>query len=311
MKSVEVKHVPILKDDIVQALVEPFARVSSDSPACWLVDCTFGGGGHTDAFLQAFDSSPALRRHRILALDQDAEAVARGRSRFHSAIELGRLEILQGNFGDAAQLVEQRSVLGLLADLGFSSDQLEDPDRGLSFHRDGPLDMRLNPDQGRSCLELLQQISEFDLERILRELGEERFSKRIAAFLMESRRRGELPTTTKALVDLIVRATPKHARHGKIHVATRTFQALRIAVNRELEVLDQLLQDVLPKVLPSGRIAVISFHSLEDRRVKNQFKNKELFHPLTKKPIEAGLAELEVNPRARSAKLRIAERLPK
>jgi 16S rRNA (cytosine1402-N4)-methyltransferase len=309
MNFVEVKHVPILADEIVNSLVQPFSRLSEDSPSCWLVDCTFGGGGHTALFLKAFETSPALRRHHILALDQDPVAVSRGRVRFKEAIQAGRLEIIQQNFGDAGDLLAQRPVLGLLADLGFSSDQLEDRSRGLSFQWDGPLDMRLNPEQGRSCLDLLRQISEFELEKILRELGEERFSKRIAAGLIESRRRGELPETTKGLVDLVVRATPKHSRHGKIHVATRTFQALRIAVNQEMEVLDRLLEEVVPKVIPGGRVAVISFHSLEDRKVKNLFKGKGLFHPLTKKPIEAKEDELFVNPRARSAKLRIAERL--
>ncbi len=309
MSSSEVKHVPILKDVIVQSLIEPFKLLSSDAPSCWLVDCTFGGGGHTGAFLKAFEDSTEFRRHSILALDQDPEAVERGKIRFKDAIAAGRLEILQRNFSEAGELLEQRPVLGLLADLGFSSDQLEDRNRGLSFQWEGPLDMRLNPTQGRSCLELLKQVSEFELEQILREFGEERFSKRIAAFLVESRRRGELPKTTKGLVDLVVRATPHHARHGKIHVATRTFQALRIAVNEEMEVLDRLLDSVIPRIRPGGRAAVISFHSLEDRKVKNQFKNQDLFRALTKKPIEANDEELSVNPRSRSAKLRIAERL--
>ncbi len=310
MSFPEVKHVPILAQEIVQSLVEPFSQSSLDSPSCWLVDCTFGGGGHTASFLKAFEATPALRRHRILALDQDPEAVQRGKLRFQEEIRAGKLEILQENFGNAGHLLAQRPVLGLLADLGFSSDQLEDRSRGLSFQWEGPLDMRLNPTQGRSCLELLQQSSELELEKILRELGEERFARRIAASMVESRRRGQLPQTTKDLVDLVVRATPPYARHGKIHVATRTFQALRIAVNEEMEMLDRLLQDVVTRVLPCGRAAIISFHSLEDRKVKNQFKNKDFFHALTKKPIEANEDELRVNPRARSAKLRIAERLP-
>lgn len=308
MSSPEVKHVPILKEAIVESLIEPFQSLSPDASPHWIVDCTLGGGGHTAAFLSALEKTPHLRRHRVLALDQDPEAVHRGRVRFQEAIERGSLEIVHTNFADAATLLEQRPVFGLLADLGFSSDQLEDRDRGLSFQWDGPLDMRLNPTQGRSCFELLQQTSESELEEILRELGEERFARRIASVIVESRRKGQLPRTTKELVDLVVRATPRHARHGKIHVATRTFQALRIAVNGELEVLDQLLTQVVPKVLPGGRVAVISFHSLEDRRVKNRFKDRELFHALTRKPIEANDEECKLNPRARSAKLRIAER---
>jgi 16S rRNA (cytosine1402-N4)-methyltransferase len=273
-------------------------------------------------FLKAFETSPALRRHHILALDQDPVAVSRGRVRFKEAIQAGRLEIIQQNFGDAGDLLAQRPVLGLLADLGFSSDQLEDRSRGLSFQWDGPLDMRLNPEQGRSCLDLLRQISEFELEKILRELGEERFSKRIAAGLIESRRRGELPETTKGLVDLVVRATPKHSRHGKIHVATRTFQALRIAVNQEMEVLDRLLEEVVPKVIPGGRVAVISFHSLEDRIVKqfiakhskDEYDRRTPFAPPKPMRLRAGgrtrpsAKEIGINPRSRSAIMRVAFR---
>jgi 16S rRNA (cytosine1402-N4)-methyltransferase len=309
MSSNEVKHVPILKNEIVQSLIEPFLSASDSLPPQWFVDCTFGGGGHTQAMLEAFQSAQGLRRHRVLAFDQDPQAVARGRERFQEAIQAGRLEIVQSNFAYAAEWVGARPVLGLLADLGFSSDQLEDRERGLSFQWEGPLDMRLDPTQGMSCLTLLQQSSEVELEKILREWGEERFSRRIAAAMIQSRRQGKLPKTTKELVDLIVRSVPAHARHGKIHVATRTFQALRIAVNSELDVLDQLLEQVLPRVQAGGRIAVMSFHSLEDRRVKQVFKNETLYQPLTKKPIEACDEEVHANPRARSAKLRIAERV--
>jgi 16S rRNA (cytosine1402-N4)-methyltransferase len=308
MNFSDVKHVPILPEVIVQSLIDPFLKLPASAPAHWLVDCTLGGGGHTACFLNAFQSSDTLRKHRILALDQDPEAVQRAEVRFHRERELGHIEFVNRNFADASALIEGRPVLGLLADLGFSSDQLEDRNRGLSFQWDGPLDMRLSPTQQRSCLELLQGVSEFELEKILREYGEERFSKRIAAVLIDRRARGLLPKTTKELVDVVVQATPRHARHGRIHVATRTFQALRIAVNQELEALEGLLRDVVPHVLPGGRVAILSFHSLEDRQVKVQFKSQAGWCPLTKKPIEASADEVKMNPRARSAKLRIAER---
>ncbi len=314
MISADTVHIPILVGPIVEALMEPFSRLSPQSEPHWLVDCTLGGGGHCSAFLEAFAKNPRLQHHRVLALDQDENAIHRARKRFQTEISEGRLEICHQTMGSAAELIRSRPVLGLLADLGFSSDQLEDPNRGMSFHSNAPLDMRLDPKRGTSCFTLLQSLSEVELEEIIRLYGEERFSKRIAQSIVAHRNEGTLPKTTQELSLLVVKALPPFARHGRLHAATRTFQALRIAVNDELGELDRLLSDVIPHVRSGGRVAIISFHSLEDRKVKACFKKNSdentSFDPLTKKPIQADSDEIAMNSRSRSAKLRIAQRRP-
>jgi 16S rRNA (cytosine1402-N4)-methyltransferase len=187
---------------------------------------------------------------------------------------------------------------------------MDDPSRGLSFQAEGPLDMRMDPERGISCREYLFRVSEAELEQVLREFGEERFARRIASAIMQSRREKRLPSTTKELAELVVRAIPPAARHGRIHAATRTFQALRIVVNEELNELDCLLNRVILKLKTGGRVAILSFHSLEDRKVKHAFRGKDVpFEPLTKKPIEADEVEVRMNPRSRSAKLRVATRI--
>jgi 16S rRNA (cytosine1402-N4)-methyltransferase len=308
-------HVPILVDPIVGQLVEPFLRISRElrpsqtrAATHWMVDCTLGGGGHTKAFLEAFQSHPALQMHRVLAIDHDPAAIAKAQVRFAAEIAAGRLELVHCKFGEAAHLIRARPVLALMADLGFSSDQLDDAERGFSFQTDGPLDMRMDPSQGKSCQEWLQSVSELALAQCLHDWGEERFSRRIAAAVIESRKAGKLPRTTQELSEIVIRAIPASARHQRIHAATRTFQALRIAVNGELNELDRLLNLSINQVLTGGRIAILSFHSLEDRMVKHHFKAKEQFTVLTKKPLRAGAQEIHRNLRARSAKLRIAEK---
>ena len=327
-------HTPILVRPIVDALIEPFKKIPPSAGRHFLVDCTFGGGGHTAAFLEAFASDSETQHHCVIGVDQDSVAIESGRIRFQKEIAEGRLELYQSRFGDISEILKDRPILGLMADLGFSSDQLGNPERGLSFQSHGPLDMRLDPTRGQSCKEFLSNISESELEEILREFGEERFSRRIAASIVAKRRSGQVPSTTQELVDIVIRALPAHARHGRIHAATRTFQALRIAVNEELSELDRLLDHVILTVMTGGRVAILSFHSLEDRKVKHRFKGdgikgegkkegkkegkeeykeeyKEdrIFEPLTKKPIQADQLETDINPRARSAKLRIAERI--
>jgi len=245
----------------------------------------------------------------VVAFDQDEGAIERGHERFKAEIAEGRLELVHSRFAEADGWLKDRQVAGLMADLGFSSDQIEDADRGLSFLREGPLDMRLDPSRGRSAREYLQTVTEKDLADAIFELGEERFSRRIAAAILTARREGQLPKTTTAFAELVTRAVPPPARHGRIHAATRTFQALRILVNEELEELDRLLNHVILCVRPGGRVAILSFHSLEDRKVKLAFRDRDgAFLPLTKKPQEADDEELRRNPRSRSAKLRIAER---
>lgn len=306
-------HVPILIRPIVQSLIEPYGLLPKGAPAHCIVDCTLGGGGHTLEFLRALDSRPEWAKHKVMAFDQDAGAIERARVRFSREIEQGRLLLVHARFSDAAEYFRSDlPVLGLLADLGFSSDQLEDPARGLSFQKEGPLDMRLDPSRGQTCRDFLFQVSEKELEDILSEFGEERFSRRIAGAIIQSRRAGSLPKTTRELAELVLRTVPPPARHGRIHAATRTFQALRIAVNEELKELDRLLEHVILGVKTGGRVAILSFHSLEDRRVKHAFRSyekEERFRALTKKPIEADDAEVGLNPRSRSAKLRLAERL--
>jgi 16S rRNA (cytosine1402-N4)-methyltransferase len=303
-------HVPILLDPIVQALLEPFRALPPNSPAHALVDCTLGGGGHTSAFLQAFQSDPKLSRHKVISIDQDPAAVEAAQTKFHREIANGQLTILHSRFGEAAEKLSELGLplLGMMADLGFSSDQLEDADRGLSFQWDGPLDMRLDPTRGESAKNFLQKVTIKELETILSELGEERYSKTVAAAIIQSRRDRQLPDTTRELAELITRAVPPPARHLRIHPATRTFQALRIHVNEELKELDRLLGHVIILLKAGGRIAILSFHSLEDRKVKIAFKG-DSFEALTKKPVEADEEEIARNPRSRSAKLRIAQRV--
>jgi 16S rRNA (cytosine1402-N4)-methyltransferase len=303
-------HVPILLQPIVEALIEPFKALSEDALPHAVVDCTLGGGGHTSAFLEALSADPKLSRHKVVSIDQDLQAIARAQERFRQQIDAGKLILIHSRFGEAKEELENLGVpvLGMMADLGFSSDQLEDPERGLSFQWDGPLDMRLDPTRGVSAWEFLQKVTQAELEKILTELGEERFSRKVAAAIIQARRERQLPDTTRALADLVTRAVPPPARHGRIHAATRTFQALRIHVNEELKELDQLLSHVILSLQPGGRVAILSFHSLEDRKVKLAFKEGS-FRALTKKPVEAGEDEIRQNPRSRSAKLRIAERL--
>jgi 16S rRNA (cytosine1402-N4)-methyltransferase len=294
--------------EIVDSLLEPFRALPAGSPPHWLVDCTLGGGGHTGVFLEAFAREPGLRSHRILSIDRDLSAIARAKERFAAEISEGRLELVHACFSEAGQVIGERPVLGVLADLGFSSDQLDDSERGLSFQSDGPLDMRLDPSSGMTCRDLLSRATERELERILSEYGEERFARRIAAVIVSRRRQGLLPRTTRELADLVVYSVPPNARRGRIHAATRTFQAFRIAVNDELKELDSLLEHVILSVRPGGRVAVLSFHSLEDRKVKHAFRVKDTWRAITRKPIEADEVEIIQNPRSRSAKLRIAER---
>ena len=305
-------HVPILVKPIVEALIQPFEGSLAKESSHWIVDCTLGGGGHTAALLEALANitiqHPEWPQHRILALDKDLHAIEKARVRFQKELAEGRLELLHLSFGEADQVLKDRPVLGLMADLGFSSDQLDNAERGFSFQKGGPLDMRMNPSQGETCFELLDQITEAELKKILSEYGEERFSGRIARTIIEKRNQGKLPTTTQDLAELILQAVPPEARYGRIHAATRTFQALRIEVNGELSELDSLLDRVILNVRPGGRIAILSFHSLEDRKVKERFKDREHFLKLIKKPIQADDQEISVNPRSRSAKLRIAER---
>jgi 16S rRNA (cytosine1402-N4)-methyltransferase len=287
----EPRHVPVLAQELV--------RLLGPRPGQVWVDCTVGGGGHTR--LIAGRVGPT---GRVIGLDQDPTMLGLARG----GLESLPVELVHANFDQLAEVLAARGVArvdGVLADLGFSSDQLAGAGRGLSFREDGPLDMRLDPTTGATAADLVNAMGEAALADVFWEYGEERHSRRVARRIVE--RRAERPfATTAELAELVRRCVP---RSGGIDPATRVFQALRIAVNDELGALDRLLA-LLPKVVrPGGRAGVISFHSLEDRRVKHAFRTPELWRPANKKPVEATAAEVAGNPRARSAKLRVAVRL--
>ena len=295
-------HIPILLEPIVDYLKEPFLNETKPSI---LIDCTLGGGGHTQAFLNQIPL-----HHQVLSIDQDMEAIERASTHFKSEIESNRLILVHSRFSDLAKILTslERPVLGLMADFGFSSDQLDKADRGLSFLKDGPLDMRLDQSSGVTAYEFLKKIREDELVKVLSEYGEERFSRRIASAIILAKKSGDLPKTTLGLARLIESSVPPPARHGRIHAATRSFQAIRIAINGEISEIDELLTRGILGLQTGARVAFLSFHSLEDRRVKETLKNKELWSLFNKKPIEAQEKELALNPRARSAKLRMAEK---
>ena len=273
----------------------------------WLVDGTVGMGGHAEALLER--SGPEVR---LLGLDADPGALRLAGARLARFGDRARL--VHANFADlgdvaaAHGLAEARSVL---LDLGVSSAQLEESGRGFSFQLDEPLDMRLDPTRGDTAAALLNRLPEVELARLLHEYGEERFARRIARRIVE--RRGEAAIeTTGQLADVVRRAIPRKG-YSRIDPATRTFQAIRIWVNRELDGLDGFLGDAARRLARDGRLAVITFHSLEDRVVKHTLRSLQAAGELgltvrTKRPVVPGEAEIERNPRARSAKLRAAER---
>ena len=269
------------------------------------VDCTVGLGGHTRALLEAGAS-------KVLGLDRDPEALRVARTRLEAFGD--RVELVHGDYRQLGQVLDDRGVAGVdgaLADLGVSSMQLDAEGRGFSFRRDEPLDMRMDQSQGPTAAELLAEVGEEELANLIFQHGEERFSRRIARAVVEARREGAI-TTTGQLARLVRRAVPRRG-YQRIDPATRTFQALRIWVNRELEQLDAFLAEACSRLLAGARLAVITFHSLEDRVVKHAFRALAqggiALQILTKRPIVPGETELDRNPRARSAKLRAIERL--
>jgi 16S rRNA (cytosine1402-N4)-methyltransferase len=303
-------HIPILVEPIVNALYEGArAYAEQSTEPAWILDATFGGGGHTAAILARLAAEKLQPQIRVHAVDRDREAIERGQVRFRDEIQAGMLRLEHRRWETLPNALQDERYIGLLADLGFSSDQLDRADRGLSFRVEGPLDMRLDPESGPTARELLESAEERQIADWIYEYGEERFSRRIASAIVRARSEQRLPKTTTELADLIWKAVPGPARSQRLHPATRTFQALRIAVNGELEELDLLIQRVIPWILPGGVVAVLSFHSLEDRRVKLAFRDRDgIWVPMTKKPLEPSDVEIQSNSRARSAKLRIAVR---
>lgn len=267
-------------------------------PGGLYVDATLGLGGHTEALLVA--TAPD---GRVIAVDRDPDARALARDRL--GVFGDRLTVVEGNFDrfDESAALVPGSVDGVMADLGVSSLQLDRAHRGFSFRRPGPLDMRMDPSRGPTAAELLRDASVDELEEWLRRAGEERFAGKLARRLKEA---APAFATTADLADAVARWIP---RRGKSHPATRVFLALRMAVNREMESLEALLARAARVLKPGGRLAVLTFHSEEDRRVKEAGRGGPPWRAVTKKPITASGAERAENPRSRSAKLRVLEKI--
>ncbi len=285
-------HIPVLVDEVVHWL--------APAPGQTIVDGTLGGGGHARVLAERIGSAG-----RLIALDRDPDVIARAEH------ELAGMPIhpLQANFCDMPEVLGGlglKSVDAVLLDVGISSDQIADDERGFSFNSDGPLDLRMNPQEGEPAWRLLQRLSSPHLADLIYEVGEERHSRRIARAIVESRRQHPVRTASQ-LANLVRRCVPAGNRRG-FDPATRTFQALRIAVNHELKSLEIGLRRIPDCIVPNGRIAVISFHSLEDRRVKTAFRDDKRYEVLTKKPIRPSEDEISRNPRSRSARLRVARR---
>ncbi len=286
------RHIPVLRDEVVQWLAVRKGQI--------VVDGTLGGGGHTRALAQSVGTEGL-----VIALDRDPAAIARAEQDLAGM----PVKLVQASYRELSEVLGEAGVQqvdGLVLDLGISSDQLADTQRGFSFDSPGLLDLRFDPDCGRPAWQLLDKLPEKELANLIYRYGEERYSRRIARRIVQRRGEGSLRTACE-LADLVRGCVPRARRQG-IDPATRTFQALRIAVNEELQHLQQGLQ-VFPDCLrPGGRTVVISFHSLEDRLVKHAFRDDPRYEALTKKPIRPTAEEVERNPRARSAKLRAAAR---
>jgi 16S rRNA (cytosine1402-N4)-methyltransferase len=299
-------HQPVLIDEVAQWLVP------RTGAAATIVDGTIGGGGHAVALARKIG-----RAGRLIGLDRDPAMLALAREAVDAASQAVGYELpvtlVHASYRQMRQVLDHLGATGadgILLDLGLSSDQLAAADRGFSFTLDGPLDMRFDPGEpGPTAAELVNRLSEADLARVFSDFGEERFRGRISRRIVEARRNQPIRNSAE-LAELVRRSVPAKARHGPIDPATRVFQALRIAVNRELEELDAVLAVIPDLLAPGGRAAIISFHSLEDRRVKWAFKTNPVLSVLTKKPVTASAQEVAVNPRARSAKLRVVERCP-
>lgn len=300
--EVKSRHVPVLGKEILQWFMAGQPKI--------VLDCTVGYGGHAEMIL----ASPGSRV-KLIGLDQDVRAIAFAQERLKRFGE--RVMLRKGNFRELKSHLTEigaPNVDGVLFDLGVSSPQLEDPARGFSFMQDGPLDMRMDHAADVTAADLVNGRAEHELADIIFYYGEERYSRRIARAIVREREHRPIETTG-ALASLITGAVPSVYRRGRIHCATRTFQALRIAVNSELDRLEPSLGDAVDVLTSKGRICVISFHSLEDRIVKHTFRSlaqgpAARLALLTKKPVLPSEQECRENPRSRSAKLRVAERLP-
>ncbi len=307
-------HVPVLLEETLKLLA-----LRADGI---YVDCTLGGGGHTQAILGRLGP-----QGQVIGIEQDPATLDATRNKLNKFGD--QVRFIPGNFRYLKTYLNQlgiSQVHGIIFDLGVSSFQLDNGERGFSYHQAAPLDMRMDPQSPLSAWEIVNQYSELELTRIIREFGEEKWARRIAHFIVEGRSRQPIDTTTE-LVEVIKAAIPAAARRTGPHPARRTFQALRIAVNDELGILPGALGQAIDCLKPGGRIVVISFHSLEDRVVKDTFRlaanpctcppdfpvcccgKPVVLRIITRKPIQPSAAEIERNPRSRSARLRAAEKI--
>ena len=306
-------HRPVLLEETLKLLAPERGGL--------FVDCTVGLGGHSEAILKSSGDT------RVIGMDVDPAALEYSRQRLAPFGD--RFRAFQANFraiNAVLQQADERDPNGILVDLGVSSMQFDSPERGFSFRFDAPLDMRMDPTSGATAADLLQQLPESEIARIIFEYGEERHSRRIARRIVERREQGKPITTTTELADLVRHAAGGHKRH-QIHPATRTFQALRIAVNQELEGLGEFVESAVDLLIPDGRFAGISFHSLEDRILKRELRRlsghcecpprlpvcscgaRKVVEVLTRRPVTPGDLEIDENPRARSAKLRACRKI--
>jgi 16S rRNA (cytosine1402-N4)-methyltransferase len=286
LEEVTFSHIPVLSQEVITGL--------NIQPGGNYLDLTVGGGGHSRLILETAEDV------KVTCVDQDEDALKAAKE---NLAEFGdRVKFIHSNFANY-QFIEN-SYDGILADLGVSSYHLDHPERGFSFRNTANLDMRMNQQQSLTAGDIINEWDEKELADIFFKYGEERLSRRIARRIIEKR---PFDTTTE-LANAIAYSVPPKYRHGRIHPATRVFQALRIAVNDELKVLETLIEKAPNALIPGGRIAIISFHSLEDRPVKHGLRNSDSLRVLTKKPIIATEEEIKQNPRSRSAKLRIAEK---
>ena len=288
-----VGHTPVMVKEVLE-LLQP-------KPEGIYLDATLGAGGHAGALLEKTEG-----KIQLIGIDQDLQALQLAKTTLENFGE--RIVGVENNFGNIRNVLADLHIErldGIVADLGLSSMQLSEPARGFSFQSEGPLDMRMGPGISQTAKDLLENLDEEALANLLYQYGEERLSRKIARRIREALQEGSLETT-RDLADLVWHCYPPKARHGRIHPATRVFQALRIAVNGELDQLKKFLEEAPDCLNTEGVLAVISYHSLEDRLVKHRFKDlaQEEFEVLTKKPLTASDEEREQNPRSRSAKLR-------
>ncbi|MDY6820954.1 MAG: 16S rRNA (cytosine(1402)-N(4))-methyltransferase RsmH [Deferribacterota bacterium] len=311
----KIMHKPVMTDELINFL-------EVDKKTGVFVDCTGGGGGHSESIVNKLNSDS-----RLIIIDVDEEAVNILKEKFrHNQ----NVTIVKGNFRDVDKILAElgiRSVIGLFADLGMSTFQVKDPDRGFSFMNSGPLDMRMSKDIELTAYDIVNEFSKDSLKNIIYKFGEEKFAGRIVNLIVKKRAINKIVSTIQ-LANIVKEAVPaEYQRKTKLHPATKTFQALRIYINKELEALEELLKKLEYIIEPTGRAAFISFHSLEDRLIKEKFNyyekecicpprivkcvcnKKKTFNVLTKKPVIPSDEEVKNNPMSRSAKLRVAERL--